>query len=202
MSLSFEYEVDLDGFFNSVIARSQDKINEAVNNAVTDLFVELKKDLNSVYKETIDAFYNDYSGGNDGLLYDRQGSLYELISFSDDKDIVKWDFDPSKATQLERDYGTVYSLAFLHGWHGGATGEDQNGMTVSTPHWRTPYPSNTINQRTGEPSVGYFRYGKQAARSTPPYEAWENARNEYVRTYAHDKFVSLLQEHINKIQWF
>lgn len=201
MAATFEYKVDLDGFFNRVIERAQDKINAAVDDAVTELFDTLKEELSNIYRETIDEFYDAYTPD----FYARNESLYDLIQFTESQDELGWSFYPERATRLQRDNGTVYKLSFLYGWHGGASGEDHNHENVSTPHWRTPYPwlwkhyGTSVRKR--RPS-GYYRYGREAFHSDSPYETWETRRTDYVHENGRDMFIGLLQKHINKIKWF
>lgn len=197
MGASLEYNnIDIDGFFNKIIQRSQSKINAAVDEAVTELFKEVKDELGEVYRQVIDEYYNDYEPD----FYVRNHSLYDLIQFTDNADEMEWSFYPEKATPFERDYGTVYQSAFLYGWHGGASGEDHNHQSVSTPHWRTPYPYyGDVARKTDH---GFYRWGKEAYRSAPPYEAWEERRTEYIRENGRAMFIRLLQKHINNIKWF
>ena len=207
MGATFEYNVDLDGFFNRIIARSQSKINAAVDAAVDELFAELKTELKQVYDQVITEFYDEYTGsgedveGNTGLFYKRNNSLYDLIQFSTDTEEFAWSFNPDKATELERAPGTVYKLSFLEGWHGGAAGTDKRGESVSLPHWRTPYPySSRVKDKS---PAGFYRWGRKAVQSsTAPYEKWEERRADYIRDNARTKFVTLLQKHIDRIRWF
>lgn len=200
MAATFEYNVDIDGFFDKIIQRSQQKINQAVDDALTELFREVKNELGEVYRQVIQEYYEDYVP----QFYVRHHSLYNLIQFTENPDEIEWAFYPEKATPLERDYGTVYKSSFLYGWHGGASGEDHNGESVSTPHWRTPYP--WLFQTMGSPrrraSVGYWRWGDEAYKSTSPYETWEERRADYIRENGRPMFIRILQQHINDIKWF
>lgn len=206
MGAKFEYNVDVDGFFNKCIERSQKKIDKAVDDAVTELFRELKEGLKDVYKEVIDAFYDEYKPTDAGpKFYKRSESLYNLMNMTDSPDVIEWDFDPGKATKFRNGNGNVYELSFIHGYHGGAAGTDKRGMTVSTPHWRTPQPPDDFSEKDDDPDHvgGYFRWGAEAAKSeSSPYEEWERKRKEYVATNGRTRFIELLQEHINQINWF
>ena len=126
MAAEFTHNIDIDGYFKKVIERSQKKINKAVEDAIIELFDELKVSLQDIYKTTIDEFYESYPT-NGSLRYDRNYSLYDLIEFTSGKDELGWDFNEAEATSLERSYGTVFNLAFIEGWHGGAAGRDSRG---------------------------------------------------------------------------
>lgn len=197
MGATLEYNhIDIDGFFSKVIERAQDKINAAVDDAVTELFQEVKGELREIYHQVIEEYYEDYAP----RFYVRNYSLYDLIQISEDQDEVAWSFYPERATALERDYGTVYKSAFLYGWHGGASGEDHNHQSVSTPHWRTPYPYfGNVSRKTDH---GFYRWGDEAYRSASPFETWEERRESYFRENGREMFIRLLQKHINNIKWF
>lgn len=201
MAATFEYNVDIDGFFDKIIERSQEKINQAVDDALTELFQEVKDELGEIYQQVIKEYYEDYGpNGGEPKYYVRNHSLYNLIQFAESPDELEWAFYPEKATPLERDYGTVYKSSFLYGWHGGASGEDHNHQNVSSPHWRTPYPrmSDVATKRP----VGYWRWGDEAYKSVSPYETWEERRADYIRENGRPMFIRILQKHINDIEWF
>lgn len=203
MGVSFDYTLNIDGFFQKVLAKAQSKINAAVDEALTELFQSLKSDLLDIYQEVIADYYSDYSPS----FYGRKGSLYNLIEFSESPDEIRWDFDPSAATSM-RSGGTVYDLAFLHGYHGGATGTDKRGESRGFMSYRTPFPGNFI-KTSGDSNYnekvfmnGYTRWGRAAAKSESPYEQWETKRREFISAEARSRFVELLQKHISNIQWF
>jgi len=184
VSVSFTYQSNIDAFFAKIVERAQSKIRVAIDDAVEELFRNIKTDLEKIYKKAVVGFYAGYSPA----YYHRNRSLYKLLEISDSPDEVTWEFIPGNATAM-RGGGTVYELAFLGGWHGGAAGTDHNGESVGSPHYRAPY--------------GYYTHWSLggAAQSTPPFETWESEVETYKGTLR-DKFEALLQKHISMIQWF
>lgn len=203
MSVSFEYSMN-NGFFDRVIAKAQEKVNKAVDDAFTELFKEMKSDLEKLYDKVVTQFYNDYVP----VLYDRNYSLYDILHMSENEDEVKWGFDSAKMTPFRSGGGheEMMELVFAGGWHGGADNGDYtvvysddslDGYSIrytphpspGTPYWRQPIPF-------------YTQWGRQAAHSTPPLKVWEEQKDEYVRTKGREKMRSLVRDHIAKIKWF
>ena len=202
MGVTFDYTLNIEGFFANVINRMQHKIDAAVDKALDELFQTIKADLQGIYQNAVAEFYSSYSPS----FYGRTGSLYNLIQFSENKDEVKWEFDPGSATSM-RAGGTVYELAFRQGYHGGATGTDKRGESRGVPSYRTPFPGNFIMSADGEGydsstfMNGFTRWGRAAVQSTPPLEIWKRELETY-KGGLRQMFISILQSHIGSIQWF
>lgn len=149
-----------------------DVVNEEMDVADANTYKEYgaieKKKIEEIFKSAVDAFYAGY--GPKDMPYERNYSLYNVLDFEGQIDedgmvITKIAgytnlFNPDAATALERAKGTVFDLAFMKGYHGGATGEDHNGVVRSVPSYRTPYPKDDDPDNPR----GYRWWGKTAAK--------------------------------------
>lgn len=111
--------------------------HQAVDIAVSKAVLEMAEQFRPKFNEVVDDFYNSYTPS----MYARRGSMYEVLKLSTH-------FDGSDAT-LSMDWGDdemtfrdnkpgLMELTFGEGYHGGARGTDNHGVTVETPWYRTP----------------------------------------------------------------
>ena len=197
----------LDTLVEKLVVIANNELDIADENAYREYGPIEKAKIKEIFDQAVDEFYDSYSP----QYYDRNRSLYNILDIQEDEygmaateaagytDLFNED-NMTKVTKA-RDGSSLYDLVFMQGWHGGATGTDRNGMSVSSPHYRTPYPGDSSLKK------GYIRWGRQAARSTAPakvfsrrYEAADSGELQQIFDSLVDKHWALAEERITEQQ--
>ena len=143
-----------------------DEANKMIPDVKRDIFTEFgtyqQEEVEKLFREAVDEFYAAYSP----IFYARSYSLYNALEFEPDEygivdDQIDDDglFKANGVTPFERGGGSegLFEHVFMQGWHGGASGTDHRGESVSSPHYRTP-------------NEYYTYWGRPAYRSTSPHD--------------------------------
>lgn len=183
MKIDWQLHVD-NPMIQRLVERVRKAMYEAAYAAAVEILDEMEQDLNKIYYTIIKEFYADYSP----VFYDRTGSLYDLLQIKNTGENLNWYFETDNATAFERGGGKegLYEHVFRQGWHGGATGTDKHGYTVTTPSWRQPIP-------------WYSNWGsvaEQAPRS--PLEAWDQEVDAYKTDVLPQRYNALYHRHLQK----
>lgn len=107
-----------EAYTNRLIRRLQKKSDEACEKAKRDIFPYYKQTLETLYKEEVERFYDDY----DPEVYDRKNSLYNALVFDGDSNSgeAKGVFDDDYITPTRSgDHAYIYKWVFEEGFHGG-----------------------------------------------------------------------------------
>lgn len=166
-----------------VITEEFDKAYDAAEREYGPIEVEKMKD---VFRQAVDSFYGAYTP----IYYNRRGGLYDVLEVrlndegqADTESYDLIDMLNPDALHTDREGGSLFDKVFLHGWHGGATGTDRTGKSVSVPHYRVPYER-------------YSRWGRRAVQSEAPASIFRREFLEADKGELQDIFDELVDRHI------
>lgn len=136
-------------YVNKSLEAQLTELNKKVlKKAIPKFAKKFDQKLANFYELSVDKFYEGYSP----LIYDRRGSLYNLLVTNYDslKRTYDIEFDPNKITYSSEasashsrgEFG-LYNTVFRGGFHGGAYHDGDY-------YWRTPHPD-------------YYAWGRPAA---------------------------------------
>lgn len=204
---------NIDDVLNNIVKEVENKINTRRKEASKKIYKEFgeyqKKEIEKLFKITIDDFYNNY----DPIEYDRTGGLYNLLDIRTDADgyVVVGDnklsniYNPSQMHANRSGGDNLYKTVFEEGWHGGSKGINAEDAKLwgehpnpGIPHYRT--------WGWGRYSVDgprtFCRFGAwdgEAARMQPSprdlmYERYKAAYNSYM----HEEFNKIATKHLDE----
>lgn len=121
---------------NEMLRDTERRANEAGAAIRTRFMAEWERRVREIFKETVDAFYDDYNP----YLYSRRGRLYRLLFIEDVGSTSKtMGFHPEEIPFRDGYAGEdgLYDQTFRKGWHGGAA-SGLGHPDPGTPYWRVP----------------------------------------------------------------
>lgn len=125
--------------------------------------------LEGELKDTALSIVSKWYASYDPYRYSRTMSLKKAFKITKNGIDVSVDYDPS-LIKGHRDDVSVFYNSFIEGYHGGATGEDKAGFSVSVPTWRSPY--------------GYYiHWGDPAPKSFSPRDEIEKETQKLLDQY-------------------
>ena len=117
-------------------------------------------DLNDIGNQIISDFYSSY----EPHLYRRKGSLHHVFKVKMSKDhVLTYEFSEEFLDadhRVSNDY--IYDIAFIKGWHGGASKKEYQWSPVDNQdlYYRAPAPGKGVK--------AYTRWGRVAERTESP----------------------------------
>lgn len=160
---------ELTSQMNELVSRLTDIANEEFDTADEDAYREYavveKETVQRIFADAVSSFYNAYSP----MFYNREGDsgsqtggLFDILDIQEDEyGMVSTeasgyvDLFNEANSPTDKEGNSLYEQVFMQGWHGGAIGTDKRGVSVSTPHYRTPYDK-------------YYRWGREAVKTQAP----------------------------------
>lgn len=128
---------------------------------------KLEEQIKDESLSIVSRWYASY----DPIKYRRTMSLKHAFKTIRNGIDVMLNFDASNLTGSHHQSNEwIFQNSFIEGYHGGATGEDKAGFSVSVPTWRSPY--------------GYYiHWGDPAPKSFSPKDEIEKMAKGYFEKY-------------------
>ena len=137
-----------------------DKTMNNINKLQSKYDKKFVDDLNDIGRQIITDFYSSY----EPHLYRRKGSLKDVFKVTMSKDhVLTYEFSEdflSASHSASNDY--IYDIAFIKGWHGGASKTEYQWSPVDNQdlYYRAPAPGKGVR--------AYTRWGRVAERTESP----------------------------------
>lgn len=182
--MAYDYEAGYSKIADRIRENAQKAVQKIMPGVYRDWLVLIRQNVERIYSDVVESFYNDYSP----VEYRRNYSLADLLQAEAGKDYLDLSFDTSRMTPFRSGYRGVDGLfdqVFMKGWHGGANKGDYstfvrfNGDMSYEQKVYTPHPApGTPYWR--EPIPFYTNWGRPAEIATiSPYQDYTQRVEQY-----------------------